>query len=70
MPEMTPTPESSNVVSIGYDPMSSEVWVEFNSGTYVYMEVPEFIWEQFRDSDSKGSFVHSHLKPGYGVRRP
>ncbi len=63
MPEMIPTPESSNVEAIGYDERNEEVWVTFRtSGTYSYPGVPEHVWEQFQQADSKGRFVNMVLK--------
>jgi hypothetical protein len=70
MPKMIETPESSNVNAIGYDADGQELWVEFKSGTYVYLGVPEFMWEQLRDNDSKGSFVNTQVKNAFGFRRP
>ena len=52
--------DSSNVVAIGYD--GNNVKVQFNSGTYVYHNVPENVWNAFQNSSSKGQFVHSTLK--------
>jgi hypothetical protein len=68
--DMQPTPESEPVESIGYDEPSEEVWVTFRSGsTYVYSGVPAAVFELFRTSDSKGSFVHHELRGVYPYRR-
>lgn len=70
MPEMIATPESSNVLEIGYDAALEELWVVFSkSGTYIYEAVPEFVWEEFKAAGSKGHFVHQVLRPGYGFHR-
>jgi hypothetical protein len=69
-PEMKPTPESSNVLEIGYDEMNEEVWVCFDkSGLYIYSNVPAVVWHDFEAAPSKGSFVNQVLKPGYPYRR-
>jgi len=69
MPEMYATPESSNVAEIGYDDQAQEVYVTFLSGrSYAYMNVPAIVWEEFRNAPSKGTFVNTVLKPGYGYR--
>lgn len=69
-PDMQPTPESSSVAEIGYDEQAEEVWVTFvQSGTYVYSQVPQVVWDEFCAAASKGAFVNSVLKPGYPYRR-
>ncbi len=56
---------SSNINSIGYDPESSTLEVEFiNSGTYQYYGVPEDIYLKLRSSASIGKFFHDHIKNG------
>ena len=68
-PEMIPTPESSNVSEIGYDGQAQEIWVTFHATrTYVYMNVPAVVWDEFRMSASKGGYVNRVLKPAYPAR--
>lgn len=56
---------SSNVVSIGYCKPSQVLEVEFKDGSqYHYYRVGEQTYEDFKATESKGRFVHSHLK-GY-----
>ncbi len=70
IPEMLPTPESTSVVEIGYDDQAEEVWVTFDkSGTYIYSQVPQVVWDEFRSASSKGNFVNTVLKPAYAYRR-
>lgn len=56
---------SSNVVSIGYDPDSQILGVEFKNGTYHYYGVPENIYSLLLDAPSKGIFVNTYIKNQY-----
>ena len=61
---------SSSVLSIGYEPTSSTLEVEFNvSGIYQYYNVPEPIFQQLMESDSKGKFINAYIKPAYPYSR-
>ena len=66
MPEMIFV-DSSNVEAIGYDPATRELHVRFvKSGeTYVYYEVEEWVFEDFKRSDSKGTFLNTVIKVQY-----
>lgn len=62
--------DSSTVLSIGYEPTSSTLEVEFkNGGLYQYYNVPEPIYQQLMASDSKGKFLHVYIKPAYPCSR-
>lgn len=62
--------DSTTVLSIGYEPTSSTLEVEFkNSGLYQYYNVPEPIYQQLMASDSKGKFLHTYIKPAYPCSR-
>ena len=62
--------DSSTVLSIGYEPTSSTLEVEFKSGgVYQYFNVPEPIYQQLMTSDSKGKFLHAYIKPAYPYSR-
>ncbi len=64
--EYVATPESSNISQIGYDRDTSVLEVEFNNGgTYLYYDVPESVWEEFKGADSKGQFLHQQIKGMY-----
>lgn len=60
---------SSTVLSIGYEPSSNTLEVEFKSGVYQYYNVPEPIYQQLMASDSKGKFMHAYIKPAYPCSR-
>jgi hypothetical protein len=54
--------DSTNVVSIGYDPESRTLEVEYGwGGIYQYRDVPPNIWDAFRSAPSKGAFVYEQL---------
>ena len=60
---------SSTVLSIGYEPTSSTLEVEFKNGVYQYYNVPEPIYQQLMAADSKGQFLHVYIKPAYPCSR-
>ncbi|MDO8432071.1 MAG: KTSC domain-containing protein [Candidatus Binatus sp.] len=66
MPEMIFV-DSSNVEAIGYDSATRELHVRFvKSGeTYVYYEVEEWVFEDFKRADSKGTFLNTNIKGRY-----
>jgi len=66
MPEMIFV-DSSNVEAIGYDSATRELHVRFaKSGeTYVYYEVEEWVFEDFKRADSKGIFLNNNIKGKY-----
>jgi len=61
---------SSNIRSVGYDPASRTLEVEFHSGgLYQYSDVPENIYHGFIRAASKGSYFHDHIKGRYPDRQ-
>jgi KTSC domain len=62
--------DSSTVDQIGYDEYEREVHVIFKSGRhYAYGDVTSDVWEQFRDSPSKGVFLNQEfIAKGYPYR--
>ncbi|MDH7514679.1 MAG: KTSC domain-containing protein [Bacteroidota bacterium] len=61
---------SSNIRSVGYDPASRTLEVEFNSGgVYQYSGVPETVYQDFMRAASKGSYFHNHIKGRYSNRQ-
>lgn len=50
--------DSSNVVSIGYEPTTATLEVEFYNGSiYQYFDVPEAIFQDFMNAPSKGKYL-------------
>lgn len=60
---------SSNIVSVGYDSQSLTLEIEFNNGIYLYHDVPDHIYQELINSDSKGSYLHNHIKNAYNHER-
>ncbi len=57
---------SSNIASIGYDPRSSTLEVEFNSGgVYQYYDVPEAVYNEFMSASSHGQYLNQIIKGSY-----
>jgi hypothetical protein len=61
---------SRNIVSIGYDPSSSTLEIEFKDATYQYYGVPADIYEGLLQAPSKGSFFAQYIRrAGYGFAK-
>jgi hypothetical protein len=61
---------SSTIISIGYDPCTETLEVEFqNGGVYQYYNVPTSIHAQFMGSSSKGQFLHVYIRSAYPYSR-
>ncbi len=57
---------SSNIRSVGYDPQSRKLEVEFHGGAiYEYSGVPETIHKGLMQAASKGAYFHDHIKDRY-----
>lgn len=57
---------SSNIASIGYDPDSLTLEIEFNNGSvYQYFDVGQRVYEDLINSDSVGGFLASNIKGSY-----
>ena len=68
---MNRTPvQSTNVSSIGYDPTTHTLEVEFSGGNiYQYFDVPQAINDALMASDSKGQFLASQIKGNFRYAR-
>lgn len=61
--------ESSSIRSVGYDPRTMTLEVEFDSGgIYQYSEVPESVYTGLIGATSKGSYFNEHIKDRYPCR--
>lgn len=57
---------SSNLVSVGYDPQSKTLEIEFKQGrVYQYLGVPVYIFRGLMQASSKGEYFHAHIKERY-----
>jgi len=67
IPIMTPV-DSSNLKSVGYD--NQNLFVEFGKGTvYVYYNVPQELYLELLNADSKGKYLNSNIKNVYQYER-
>lgn len=61
---------SSTIGSIGYDPNSQVLEVEFKNGNvYQYFDVPEQVFDEFCIAPSPGRYLSEELKPRYRYSR-
>lgn len=63
--------QSSNLVSVGYEPDTSTLEVEFHSsGIYQYFGVPAETHQALMDAGSKGNYFNHNVKnAGYQCAR-
>ena len=68
--ERTPV-QSSNLASVGYDPQTATLEVEFLNGSiYQYFSVPESVYNGLINASSKGSYLDQFVKKaGYQYRK-
>jgi len=59
--EMIPV-SSSNLVAVGYNPSLKELTIQFHSGVYTYLGVPQQIYDGLMSASSKGSYHHQNIK--------
>ena len=66
MPEMHYV-DSSNVEAIGYDLEGQELHVRFlkSGDTYVYYGVEEWVFQEFLQAESKGTYLNTDVKDRY-----
>lgn len=57
---------SSSIASIGYDPESKQLYVEYkNGGVYAYQGVTPEHYQTLLNAKSLGSHVVKHIKPHF-----
>ena len=57
---------STNIASIGYEPDSETLEIEFKtSGVYQYFNVPTFMHERLMTANSVGIFFNAEIKNVY-----
>lgn len=62
--------QSSNLKTVGYDPTSSTLEVEFHSGSvYEYRRVPVQLHVGLMSAPSKGEYFQAHIRDKYPTRR-
>lgn len=61
---------SSNVASVGYDPQTMTLEVEFLGGSvYQYFDVPESEYSGLIGADTVGGYLNSNIKGRYRYAR-
>jgi hypothetical protein len=62
---------SSNLASVGYDPASATLEIEFrSSGVYQYYGVPVDVYDGLMSAGSKGTFFDQSIKKaGYSYSK-
>lgn len=64
------TVESSDIVSIGYDPKQRLLEIEFNGGRiYQYQDVAPEVYKHFMHADSFGSYFNAHINNRYRYKK-
>lgn len=62
--------ESSTMVSVGYDPDSETLEIEFVNGhLYQYFDVPPTLFEELLGSDSAGGYLNAAIRGHYRYAR-
>lgn len=61
---MNRTPvQSSNILSVGYDPSSLTLEVEFKNGTvYQYFDVPQSTFDALLAASSVGQYLNTNVR--------
>jgi hypothetical protein len=55
--------QSSNLRSVGYDPSSKVLEVEFKSlEVYQYFDVPRSVYDGLMNADSHGTYLNQYVK--------
>jgi len=61
---------SSNLQSVGYDPDSATLEIQFlDGGIYQYSQVPAATHAALMAALSKGAYFDTHIKPRYRFRK-
>lgn len=62
--------ESTNISSIGYNPKSKVLEIEFLGGRiYQYYQVTKRIYQGLMVSESKGKYFHKMIKKNYTYKK-
>ena len=61
--------KSSNILAVGYDPLSRELHVQFKTGRYAFENVPPEAAEKLSAASSVGSHFHQNIKGRFSARK-
>lgn len=57
---------SSNIASIGYEPDSETLEIEFlNGGVYQYFDVPQHVYDELMNASSHGQYLAQNIKGAF-----
>ena len=60
---------SSSIDAIGYDETTRTLEIEFRTSVYQYEDVPEDVYEDLMEVDSKGRYFHECIRDVYSYSR-
>ena len=60
---------SSNLASIGYEPQSQTLRIEFKSGVYDYYNVPKLIYDGLMSASSHGKYHAQYIKNSFKFKK-
>jgi len=61
---------SSNLISVGYNPATATLEIEFKAGTvYQYDGVPQNVFESLMQASSHGSYFAAHIRDRYSTTK-
>lgn len=62
--------DSSLLTSVAYEKDAEVLWLRFHNGrTYKYREVPEEVYEDLLDAESKGQYFLAEIRDAYPYAR-
>ncbi|MDR3128506.1 MAG: KTSC domain-containing protein [Bifidobacteriaceae bacterium] len=61
---------SSNISTIGYDPQTQTLEIEFHSDSvYQYSNVPQNIYNNLKSANSHGKYFNEYIKNTYSTQK-
>lgn len=61
---------STSIKSVGYDDEADALEIEFHSGgVYQYFDVPERVYTELLEADSRGRYFHEEIRGQYAFRQ-
>ena len=60
---------SSNLVSVGYEPASMKLYIQFKQGLYVYYSVPQHTYDGLMSAASHGKYHAAYIKNSFPYSR-
>ena len=62
--------ESSNIMTIGYNPIEATLEIEFRKGElYQYYDVPQYKYDNLMQAESKGGYAARNIYKKYRCQR-